>query len=300
MPFQAQTYRVLIASPGDVREERDALRDIVGYWSADHAEAEGVAFLPLRWEEHSRPEAGDRPQAIINRQVLDRADVLVAIFWTRLGTPTGEYASGTVEEIERSITSGKHVLLYFSRRHVDPHGFDRVEFERVKKFQREVQPRVLFGEFQNIDDLRTNVSRHLLHLARDIRRSGFDRGESFAHAALGTLHALDVLLVQMLVGWDSYEVIELNEDRTKDWAEVFEAHVADLQLALSSRLPPELLRHHLATVLTEVRRVSRSFDRGIAEEQSDFAESARRLTEAYRKLNEFSLNNGIRLMPSPQ
>jgi hypothetical protein len=31
---------------------------------------------------------GDEPQKIINKRILKDADLLVGIFWTRLGTPT--------------------------------------------------------------------------------------------------------------------------------------------------------------------------------------------------------------------
>jgi nucleoside 2-deoxyribosyltransferase len=55
---------------------------------------------------------GDHPQSILNRQLVDRCDLLVAVFRTRLGTPTPHGPSGTAEEIERFIASRKPVLLY--------------------------------------------------------------------------------------------------------------------------------------------------------------------------------------------
>ena len=41
MPFHARTYRVLIASPSDLAEERQAASDAVNAWNALHAAAEG-------------------------------------------------------------------------------------------------------------------------------------------------------------------------------------------------------------------------------------------------------------------
>ena len=60
------------------------------------------------------PEMGDEPQTIINKRILEDADFLVGIFWTRLGTPTASYASGAVEEIEEHLAAGKPAMLYFS------------------------------------------------------------------------------------------------------------------------------------------------------------------------------------------
>ena len=56
---------------------------------------------------------GERPQEIINRLVIKR-DILVAIFWTRLGSPTGVATSGTIEEIEKHLASKNPTMIYFS------------------------------------------------------------------------------------------------------------------------------------------------------------------------------------------
>src|SRR6185295_10136580 len=114
MPFDAKVFSVMIASPSDVESERQIIRDVLSEWNAIHAEVRRTVLLPLGWETHSSPTMGERPQAIINKQVLKNADLLVGVFWTRLGTATGEYPSGTVEEIEEHIASEKPAMLYFS------------------------------------------------------------------------------------------------------------------------------------------------------------------------------------------
>ncbi len=43
---------------------------------------------------------GSRPQEVINSAIVDKCDLLVGIFWTRIGSPSGEADSGTIEEIE--------------------------------------------------------------------------------------------------------------------------------------------------------------------------------------------------------
>jgi hypothetical protein len=42
MSFKSETYRVLIASPSDLPEERQAATDAINEWNAQHAGAEGV------------------------------------------------------------------------------------------------------------------------------------------------------------------------------------------------------------------------------------------------------------------
>ena len=116
MPTRAKVYRVMIGSPSDLVEERQAATDAVNEWNAQHADAEDAVLLPVKWETHAVPTSRVRPQSAINDQIVDHCDILVGMFWTRLGTTTGAAASGTVEEIDRFVASGRPALLYFSRR----------------------------------------------------------------------------------------------------------------------------------------------------------------------------------------
>jgi hypothetical protein len=113
MPYDSRTYRILIASPSDVDEERELVVRIIQEWNDLHSYSRKVVLLSLRWETHTAPDYGTRPQEVINRAIVDDCDLLVGVFWTRIGTPSGEAAdSGTLEEIERVANAGKPVMLY--------------------------------------------------------------------------------------------------------------------------------------------------------------------------------------------
>jgi hypothetical protein len=129
MPYSARVFSILIASPGDVEQERKIVAEVIHEWNDLNAREKSLVLLPLRWETHSSPELGMRPQAVINRQVVDQCDMVVGVFWTRLGTPSGEAASGTVEEIERAGFAGKIIMLYFSNAKVDLETLDLEEFK---------------------------------------------------------------------------------------------------------------------------------------------------------------------------
>ena len=104
--YDAKVYNVMIASPGDVVDEPGIARAVVHEWNVINAESQARVLMPTGWDTHSSPEMGDRAQGIINKQVLKNADLLIAVFWTRIGSPTGKAESGTVEEIEpRLFTS---------------------------------------------------------------------------------------------------------------------------------------------------------------------------------------------------
>jgi hypothetical protein len=59
------------------------------------------------WELDATPQFGLDPQAAVNEQLVDSSDILVAILWTRLGSPTPRSPSGTVEEITRFVDAKK-------------------------------------------------------------------------------------------------------------------------------------------------------------------------------------------------
>jgi hypothetical protein len=91
----AKVLNVMIASPSDVSQERQIARNVIAEWNTVHSDRKTV-LIPVGWETHSVPDTGDRPQAIINGQLLKDADLLIAVFWTRIGSPTGGAPSGTV------------------------------------------------------------------------------------------------------------------------------------------------------------------------------------------------------------
>lgn len=160
MPRAAVVINVLIASPSDVSEERDIVTSVVNAWNAAHYSTTAIMLNAIRWETHSFPASGDRPQAIVNRQIVDEGDFLIGIFGIRLGTPTGEAQSGTIEEIERFRKAGKHVALYFSTADV-PRTADRDQLRALEAYQRERKKDTLYSTFSTPEELRERVSQHL-------------------------------------------------------------------------------------------------------------------------------------------
>lgn len=171
MAFRAQTYRVLIASPSDLAEERQAATEAVSEWNAQHAAAESVVLLPVKWETHAKPESGVTPQAAINRQLVGQCDILIGMFWTKIGTRTGVAESGTVEEINQFVAAGKPALLYFSSRPIDPNRIDLKQHRRLRAFKDATYTKALTGSFSQLDGLRQTLLRDLTRQVRQLKAS---------------------------------------------------------------------------------------------------------------------------------
>jgi hypothetical protein len=168
MSFTATTYRVLIASPSDLTEEREAATMAINDWNAQHAAAEGIVLLPVKWESHARPESGLRPQGAINAQIVQTCDMLIGMFWTKLGTDTGVAESGTVEEISQFVEQQKPALLYFSNRPIDPGKIDLKQHRKLKAFKDETHRQALVGSFNSVNELRTKLLRDLTGQVRTL------------------------------------------------------------------------------------------------------------------------------------
>jgi hypothetical protein len=161
MPYQANVFRVMVASPSDVQEERKAVPEVIYNWNAVHSLPFKTVLLPVKWETHSTPEMGNRPQAIINKQLVDESDILIGIFWTKLGTPTGVASSGSVEEVREFIDKGKPVLLYFSNVPVVAHSIDLPQYEKLKEFKEECFKEGLVSTYETLFEFRENLHTHL-------------------------------------------------------------------------------------------------------------------------------------------
>ena len=67
------------------------------------------------WESDSAPLQGDRPQSISNNLMVKNCDIIISVFWSRLGTDTGVEQSGTIEEIKYFIKEKNLRLFIFQK-----------------------------------------------------------------------------------------------------------------------------------------------------------------------------------------
>ncbi|HEY6900937.1 MAG TPA: DUF4062 domain-containing protein [Puia sp.] len=190
MSYLATVYKVFIASPGDLTEEREIARQVILNWNNVNSESRQIVLFPIGWEYNVFPSMGDRPQAIINQQQLSSADILVGIFWTRIGTPTGVAASGTVEEIDQHIQAEKDTLLYFSRRPIAPELLDAKQFEAVRQLKQQYQANGLTNDFLSPEQFRQDFQNHLAmllnqdHYSQTVQSADSHKGQAPATTSL--------------------------------------------------------------------------------------------------------------------
>jgi hypothetical protein len=176
--------RVFMASPGDLTDERDALRDLERRLNAMLRER-GVRVSIEGWEE-VQPDAG-APQDLINPLVYD-CDVFVGLLNMRWGTPTDNDSSGFSEEFNIALRRRKEsgttpaIGMYF--RDIDPERLrDKgPQLEAVLAFKERVEAErlVLHKPFSSAHHLALEVMNfllsHMLRLAGEVLASAADQG----------------------------------------------------------------------------------------------------------------------------
>ena len=152
--FTANTYTVFIASPNDVIEERDAAQYIINRWNGINSDSKNITLLPLRWENNVAPGLEKDGQSIINEKLLDRTDLLVAIFGIRIGSPTKRNKSATIEEIEYHIKQNKPAMIFFFKGE-PKEGYDIEQYEEVQKLKAEYYSKGLVKEFETLENFKS-------------------------------------------------------------------------------------------------------------------------------------------------
>lgn len=161
MPRKITTYEVLISCPGDIKEEIKAIEAAVEMFNQQYSSVLNIAIQTRHWSKSSYPQSGGKPQSLLNKQFVNDCDAAIAIMWTRFGTPTDEYGSGTEEEIEIMLQAGKQVFMYFSDVPIEPSKCDSKEYKRVLAFRDRYKSLGVYYQYSSLNEFRQQIFAHL-------------------------------------------------------------------------------------------------------------------------------------------
>lgn len=154
-------YNLLISCPGDIKEEVMLIESSVEEFNELYAETLGITIKTRHWSKSSYARSGGKSQALLNEQFVSKCDAAVAIFWTRFGSPTDEYGSGTEEEIEIMLQSGKQVFMYFSDKPISPSEMNSDGYKKIQVFRNKYADRGLYSTYSSNEEFRKMFFAHL-------------------------------------------------------------------------------------------------------------------------------------------
>lgn len=161
MNHDSKIIKVTLCGPGDVEKEIKIAREVIDNWNQTNWESTGWGLKTQFWNTDAIPTMEERGQAAINHQLIDGSDIIVAIFWSRLGTPTDMAESGTAEEITRAMAREIRVLAYFSNLEAPGTRQDHSQSEKLAAFRAKLMNAGLPSAFKSRKEFRDLFTSHL-------------------------------------------------------------------------------------------------------------------------------------------
>lgn len=171
--FNCCNVKVMIVSPSDVpKKQREIVKNALYHWNEINFKS-NIVFSVLGYDINAHADSGSHPQESLNHQLLEQADLIIAIFWTKLGTPTREYSSGSEEEISKHLEKGKKALIYFSNEKIEPkllRDSERQEqYDKLKKYRESIKNETFSKEFSTNKKFETEVTTDIQLIANEIK-----------------------------------------------------------------------------------------------------------------------------------
>jgi hypothetical protein len=160
---------LVVASPGDVQAERDALPAILDELNRGIAAERNLRLELVRWETDAYPGFHpEGPQGLIDAVLhIEDCDILIGIFWRRFGTPVVDAKSGTEHEFRRAYEAWKQqgrpqIMMYFNQRPYTPKTREETDqWGQVLDFQKNFPKEGLWWPYKGKAQFEQLVRRHL-------------------------------------------------------------------------------------------------------------------------------------------
>lgn len=178
MAQKVTLYKIFVASPSDVRDERNLLEEIIDEINLSTLSRNNIRVELIKWETHVNPDISDYPQKVINEDIDNDYDIFLGIIWSRFGSPTRDYNSGSEEEFynaynryQKDPTSIK-IMIYFNQSPIPIEMIDTISIDRIRKFKSDLSSKgILYWEYTTIEEfqrlLRIQLSRQILDLVQN-------------------------------------------------------------------------------------------------------------------------------------
>lgn len=158
--FQANVYKIMVGAPSDVEPEVKTAFDVIQKWNYINAFSHKLILLPSHWTLDTYPTLSQKPQKAINNQLVEKSDLLICIFGSKIGTPTDDYISGTVEEIEEHLKHSNPVMVFFSK-NIDKSKTNADQINKLFSFQEDMFSRGLCAVYNDLEDFKNQLTDKL-------------------------------------------------------------------------------------------------------------------------------------------
>jgi hypothetical protein len=173
---QQRSLRIVVASPNDVKPERDVLPSVIDEVNRYIAADRGLHLELSRWETDTHPGFHpEGPQGLIDPILkITDCDLLLGIFWKRLGTPTAGGKTGTEHEFDLAYEAWKvkrkpQIFFYFNEKPYLPKSKAEAEqWGQVIEFKDRFPKEGLWWPYKGKTQFEKQVRNHLINYIRHL------------------------------------------------------------------------------------------------------------------------------------
>jgi hypothetical protein len=175
---QVRVLRIVVASPGDVQMERNALPEVISEINRGVAADRDLRLELSRWETDTYPGFhAYGPQGGIDPILkIENCDLLIGIFWRRFGTPTIDAGSGTEHEFRLAYQTWQRkgrpqIMVYFNQKAYSPKSKEETDqWGRVLEFRSNFPKEGLWWPYTGSAELVSLVRNHLTQYVRNLKQ----------------------------------------------------------------------------------------------------------------------------------
>ncbi len=167
---------IMIASPGDVATERQAVRATIARLNGVLADRLGFVIQLRSWETDVYPGFHpEGPQGLIDSKLhIEDYDAVIVVMWCRFGTPTHESQSGTEHEFKRAFQAWEkngtpQIFCYFNSAPCNPRTKDEiVQLGQVLQFKEGFPKPGMWSEYNGPTDFTRVIDDDLTNFLLDV------------------------------------------------------------------------------------------------------------------------------------
>jgi hypothetical protein len=224
MAQQTTLLKIFVASPNELINERNTIIEVIRDLNVTLPKINNLILQPIYWERYAFPSSGGDAQAIVNEQLGVDYDIFIGILWTRFGTPTPRYGSGTEEEFNAAyhkyLKNPNQIRIMFYFKDTPPTNLSEINPEELLKvniFKNELQAtkNLFTWDFPSTEGLRWIIHLHLLNQILDFGKTwGFGQksDQQDIHIEEPAFIEQDVELAE----YGFFDLIEIGNERFEE------------------------------------------------------------------------------------
>lgn len=167
-------YKIFVASPSDLSDERFLLEEVIEELNMSTFNNSDIKVELIKWETHANPDIGEYPQNVINKDIGNEYDIFIGILWSKFGSATPNYKSGTEEEFYNAYKRYREsrsvkIMFYFKQEPIPIDLIDPESIKSIRKFKIELGEKgLLYWDYNTTEEfqklLRIQLARKIQEL----------------------------------------------------------------------------------------------------------------------------------------